>query len=240
MNAPLTFIHGWGQSRQVWYAQAPAFPEARYINLPGHGGAADSDDWITAVVSQLPNEPSILIGWSLGGILSMQIALAYPESVAGLVLIATTPRFRQGKEWEFGCSDEVFRGFEQGLHSNSAKTMGRFFALMLHGDPISRNDYNRIAREAVDRFLPPSNEGLERGLRYLAESDLISSAGAISKPALILHGSEDAVVPLTAGQWLAEKLPQAEFHRFEQCGHAPFLTQAELFNATLEAWCRKI
>lgn len=240
MNLPMLFIHGWGQSRQVWHEQLPAFPGARFIDLPGHGGATESDDWVAAVAAQLPDEPSILVGWSLGGMLSMQIALDYPERVAGLALVATTPRFRNGEGWEGGSSDGVLQDFEQGLRSNSAKTMGRFFALMLRGDAISRSEYNRIAREAVNRTAPPSQAALQRGLGYLADLDLRGRAKEIRQPVLVMHGSADAVVPFAAGQWLAQALPQAEFYRFESCGHAPFLTQSEAFNATLEAWCRRI
>lgn len=239
MSRPLVFLHGWGQSRQVWYRQMPAFPEAAFLNLPGHGGAAESDDWVATIVEQMPDESALLVGWSLGGMLAMRIALSFPERVAGLVLISTTPRFVGRNGWEHGSGDDLFQGFKQGLRENSARTMTRFFALMLHGDGLPRSEYNAMARAAVDKMRPPSKGALEQGLHDLATTDLIDMAATIDKPALVLHGSEDAIIPFAAGEWLAMKLPQAEFVRFEKCGHAPFLTQHEKFNTVLEAWCHR-
>jgi len=237
MSAPLLFVHGWGQSRQAWHRQMQAFPDAEFLNLPGHGGAPEAADWVATLAAQLPDAPVHLVGWSLGGMLAMQLALASPERVAALTLVSTTPRFRSGEGWAFGSSDAVFDGFEQGLLVNSAKTMSRFFALMLHGDALSRSDYNAIARGAVDKGAPPSEVALKRGLDYLAGIDLVDSISRIQQPALVMHGDADAVVPPAAGRWLVEHLPAAELHRFNACGHAPFLSQPEHFNEILEAWC---
>jgi len=40
---PLVFLHGWGQSQQIWYAQKKHFHDAFFINLAGHGGRDDTD-----------------------------------------------------------------------------------------------------------------------------------------------------------------------------------------------------
>jgi len=240
MSTPIVFLHGWGQSRQVWHAQMEHFPEALFPNLPGHGGAAEQDDWIEATARQLPGSPAIIVGWSLGGIIAMRMAMQHPEKVAALVLVSTTPAFCNREGWEHGCENELFDAFEIGVRSNSTKTMGRFFALMLHGDEISRGEYNRIAKAAIDKSAPPSTATLEKGLNYLATEDLRTALHQLQQPVLVLHGKDDAIIPVSAGLFLAETLPHAEAHLFEACGHAPFLTQADLFNETLETWCRNI
>jgi len=240
MSAPMVFIHGWAQSKRIWHRQAQVFPGASFINLPGHGGEPEAVDWLAALEKRLPEKPVILVGWSLGGMLAMQTALKRPERIAGLVLVATTPRFCNGNGWQQGSSEEVFRGFEQGVREKSGRTLGRFFALMMQGDPITRSEYNDIARESVDREHPPSVATLERGLEYLEGIDLTGSVADLDTPALLLHGDQDAIVPIAAGEWLADALPNARFHRFDRCGHAPFLTQTEKFNRELEAWCHRI
>jgi pimeloyl-[acyl-carrier protein] methyl ester esterase len=240
MNKTLVFLHGWGQSRQVWHQQMQAFPDALFLNLPGHGGSAESGEWLAAMADQLPESPAIIVGWSLGGIIAMQLALHYPQKVAGLALVSTTPCFCQRDGWPHGADDELFSAFEEGVKSNSAKTMSRFFALMLHGDEISRSDYNRIAREAIDKGSEITPKTLQKGLEHLAHTDLRSQLTAIQQPALILHGNEDAIVPVAAGTFLAEHLPHAESHLFDTCGHAPFLTQSRAFNDILEPWSRTL
>lgn len=245
MNTPMAFLHGWGQSRQIWYQQISTFPEALFLNLPGHGGSAEHDDWIEAIAGQLPDSPSIIVGWSLGGIIAMQLALKCPEKVKGLALISTTPSFcnradREQAAWENGCQQDVFDAFESGIRENSAKTMGRFFMLMLQGDGISRSDYNRIAKAGIDKKYPPTQATLTKGLDHLVSTDLREAVASISIPTLVMHGAQDAIIPTAAGAWLAKALPQATWQAFDSCGHAPFLTHPEAFNESLERWCQTI
>lgn len=239
---PLVFLHGWGQSARVWHDQADHWPSATFLNLPGHGGAAfePADAWVDALAAQLPESPAVLIGWSLGGMLAMQLALTHPERVAGLVLVATTPRFVSAPDWPHGCDAGLLDGFAEGINTHSAKTMSRFFALMFHGDELPRSRYNAIARAAVDRDNPPAHEGLEAGLVLLRQLDLRAQVELIRQPALVLHGRDDAVVPAAAGEWLARTLPAATTHIFDACGHAPFLSQPASFQHILEVWCQNI
>jgi pimeloyl-[acyl-carrier protein] methyl ester esterase len=239
---PLVFLHGWGQSARAWHHQTARWPDATFLDLPGHGGTDDiaAEQWIGHLAAQLPESPCLLVGWSLGGMLAMQLAHTYPEKVAALALIATTPRFTATEGWPHGCAPSLLDNFGQGVASQSARTMSRFFALMFHGDGLPRNSFNTIARAAVDRDNPPTRPGLEAGLSLLATLDLRAGAAEIDQPALVMHGSDDAVVPVGAGEWLARTLPNATLHRFERCGHAPFLSQPESFQHILEAWCQNI
>lgn len=240
MSAPLVFLHGWGQSRQIWYRQMGAFPGATFLNLPGHGGSAEHDDWVEAMADQLPDRPLIIVGWSLGGIIAMQVAMMYPEKIKGLALISTTPSFCNRQDWDHGCDQAIFDAFESGIKEHSPKTMSRFFMLMLQGDTISRSDYNRIAKASIDKAHPPTQAALSSGLDNLAIADLREGVSSIAVPTLVMHGAEDGIVPTAAGAWLAKKLPHATWKRFNGCGHAPFLTHAETFNESLERWCQTI
>ena len=240
MSTPMTFLHGWGQSRQIWYQQMIAFPDALFLNLPGHGGSEEHDDWIKAIAEQLPASPSIIVGWSLGGIHAIQLALKHPEKVSGLALISTTPSFCDRTDWDHGCQQQTFDAFESGVLENSPKTMSRFFMLMLQGDAISRSDYNQIAKAGIDKNHPPTQATLTKGLNHLATTDLREAISSIPTPTLVMHGTQDAIIPTAAGAWLAKRLPHPTWQAFEGCGHAPFLTHPETFNETLERWCQTI
>ena len=237
---PLVFLHGWGQSKQIWHEQYQSFADASYLNLPRHGGAADSQAWLETLIAQLPGQPCILVGWSLGGQLAMQLAAQYPNRIHALVLVDTTPCFRIQKDWQHGCADTIFRGFEQGIQDHATKTMSRFFALMLHGDAIERAELNRIAKASINRLTPTSTQALQQGLELLANLDLRPILEHIAQPTWVVHGQCDAIIPYAAGAYLAEHIPHATLHRFESCGHAPFLTQTQPFNQLLESWCQTI
>lgn len=242
MNHPLVFLHGWGQSERIWFRQRHDFPDATFINLPGHGGVADAapEQWSQIVAEQLPDEPAVLVGWSLGGMLAMEVACRWPERCAAIALISSTPSFRQRDGWEHGCDQQVFSDFEQAVASQSPKTMSRFFALMMHGDNLSRSAYNTLAREAVNKQSPTTAAGIKAGLELLSTIDLRAQLDALSMPTLIIHGKQDAIVPFAASCALADTLPNARLQTFEDCGHAPFLTQPEAFNTILNNWWKTL
>lgn len=237
-DKPLVFLHGWAQSRQIWCHQFESFSDALFLNLPGHGGAADlpTDHWVDAILAQLPGKPCHLVGWSLGGMLAMQIAAQHPERIAALMLVSTTPRFRASEAWPHGSSDEIFNGFREAVASGSPKALSRFFALMLHGDGLSRSGYNGLAKMAVDRQNRVSEAGMQGGLELLQQLDLRPLAKTIRQPVLIVHGESDAVVSVAAGRWLADNLAHAASHFFPDCGHAPFLTRSDTFNERVQTW----
>jgi pimeloyl-[acyl-carrier protein] methyl ester esterase len=241
----MVFLPGWGQSSRVWQAQTDHFSQLCPVytpELPGHGGRHDAppQSWLGDIAAQLPTEPAVLIGWSLGGMLALQLAAAMPERVAALALVATTPRFRTRGDWPHGCEDSTFRAFAQGVEAHSPKQLGRFFALMLQGDALPRRRTNELARAAIDRDQPPTPAGLAGGLELLETLDLRPQLAGIGQPAWVAHGDGDTIIPPAAGRYLAESLPHAAWQAFDHCGHAPFLTEAGIFNARLEAWCRNI
>jgi len=239
---PLVFLHGWAQSRQVWFQQADIFPDAIFLNLPGHGDADDmpAARWIESIIAQLPDEPCVLAGWSLGGILAQHIASQLPDRIKALALISTTPCFRQRADWQAGCDAAQFAAFESAIASASSRQLNRFFALMLHGDALERSDYNRLAKAAVDRQQPASPQGLSAGLELLGRLDQRKTTPLLTMPSLIIHGEQDAIVSVDAGRWLADSIPANQFKLFQHCGHAPFLTQPERFNTILSHWWKTL
>ena len=250
----IIFLHGWGQSAQIWHQQTQHFsPLTRSyaINLPGHGGSPDIEveTWLTHVQHEIQHhidthkQPTILVGWSLGGQIALKLQQKL-EGLSGLVLVSTTPRFRQHDDrqtsWEYGCNDEIWQGFQQAANEQNPKLMQRFFHMMLHGDKLSRKDLQTIAAQAINKSFPPTTQALQTGLHFLSEFDFRDDLKAINLPTLVVHGKQDVIVPIEAGQYLAQHIPQSQQHIFEDCGHAPFLTHHVAFNQTLESWWKNI
>ncbi len=235
----LVFLHGWGQSSRIWTPIRPlveaAFPGARYPDLPGHGRAAPApaDAWLWRLTEEIvhgdeaADAPVCLVGWSLGGMLAMRLALAMPARVGALALVATTPRFRVGEGWPHGCEAAWFDDFRRAL-AGDARLGERFFLLMLRGAGMPRARMRALSREVLDKAHPPARDALETGLDWLAREDLRDAIGGIRQPALVIHGREDAIVPEGAGRWLARHLPDARLAMIGG-GHAPFLADPQGF-----------
>ena len=247
-NTKLVFLHGWGQSEQAWFQQTDYFAEQSLtINLPGHGAHSDvpANQWVEYMVNELEAIEAgkiILVGWSLGGQLAIAAegVLRDKKRILGLVLVSTTPCFRQKPDWDFGCSVDVWNAFQSSAETQEPKLMQRFFQTMLHGDTLTRSKRNHLAKNAVDRRNPPSRAGLNAGLQLLSDWDLRPDIQHISIPTLILHGEQDVIVPVDAGHFLATNISSSTSHVFQDCGHAPFLTHHAAFNDLLEQWWKNI
>ncbi|MDQ6983839.1 MAG: alpha/beta fold hydrolase, partial [Ghiorsea sp.] len=234
----MIFLHGWGQSAQIWHQQIKHFSlltRTYAIHLPGHGGAPDipQEEWTQHITDEINHisqgKPVLLVGWSLGGQISLNIQQNL-DNMVGLGLISTTPCFRQQDDWFHGCSDEVWQGFSQAAKMQNPKLMQRFFHMMLHGDKLSRKDLQHIAQTAINKRNPPSTLGLQAGLSLLSSLDARDNLSDIKLPTFVAHGANDAIVPLQAGQYSSQFIPNSEIHTFEDCGHAPFLTHHAAFN----------
>jgi pimeloyl-[acyl-carrier protein] methyl ester esterase len=231
MTPPLVLLHGWGLSPAVWSGLRPhlaGFPQIHAPWLPGHGPAQAAHgpelaDWTDLLVPDLPDQ-ALVVGWSLGALIALDLARRHPRKVARLALIGATPRFVAGPDWPHGLAAETVQGFRDGFAADPAATLRRFVALQ------TLNDARRKAVAlALSDALPGMGEEcaatLSEGLRLLAETDLRASLAGIALPVRLLHGEGDALMPAAAATWLAEHLTGARLTLFTDCGHAPFLSR---------------
>lgn len=106
-NRPLVFIHGSGDSSQIWKSQVEHFGTdyAFPIDLPGHGERADNlppevtvSDYTRVaheiIFQEQHLKAPIIAGHSLGGAIALTIALEYASEVSGLILMSTGARLR--------------------------------------------------------------------------------------------------------------------------------------------------
>lgn len=232
----LVLLHGWGLGPRVWAGLRDALPPDLNIiapALPGHASAppapgADIGAWSDALLPALP-ERAVLCGWSLGGLIALDLAHRYPDQVERLVLIGTSPCFvshtvEDDVGWPNGLSSDTVAGFIASFATDPATTLRRFLALQALGD---------ARRRAVNTGLDTALAGLDGnrtaaladGLRLLAATDLRSIVRDIRQPVHCIHGTGDALMPVTAARWLAQQGRHAQLTLFDDCGHAPFLSR---------------
>src|SRR5437016_13038849 len=102
VSAPrLWFVHGPGATGDTWDLQRLAFPAAMAVDLPGHRGEGpgrrrieDYAAWLRGTVGEQGWRPAVLAGHSMGGAIALAYALAFPEDLAGRVLLGKAARAR--------------------------------------------------------------------------------------------------------------------------------------------------
>src|SRR3954465_7629420 len=98
MAETVVLLHGFAGTRHAWDLVADRLDPERYrplaLDLRGHGDARDrrpiTFDACVADVAAAAPERFVLCGYSLGGRVALHVALAHPERVSRLVMVAST------------------------------------------------------------------------------------------------------------------------------------------------------
>jgi pimeloyl-[acyl-carrier protein] methyl ester esterase len=227
----LVLLHGWGMNAAVWAGLPAAMTRERPvvpIDLPGHGGgpfrlaATDLDAWADACLAVTPPR-AVWLGWSLGGLVALAAALRAPKRVAGLILMAATPRFVRAADWPAAMVSETLHQFHSGLLADPAGTLDRFLALQVRGGEAARETLRTLRRELAGRPAPDP-QALALGLDLLRDGDLRPRLAELSCPSLWLFGSHDTLVPAAAAPAVSALVPAARVQVIPGAAHAPFLS----------------
>lgn len=230
----LVLLHGWGLHGGMWgpwLERLAAHARLHLVDLPGHGRspwheeARDLAGLARAVLPVVP-DGAVVLGWSLGGMVALELARRCPGHLGALVLVATTPRFLQAPDWQHGLRPEVLGWFAQGLAADFGRTVQDFLVLQVRGDERGHETLCALRRQLGDHG-PPQPHALETGLRILEQADLRDALPGIALPALVISGENDRLTPVPAGRALAAALGSARFVSVERAGHAPFLSHPE-------------
>lgn len=232
-------IHGWSSS---WYALSPILGllAQRFhciaIDLPGYGDSPALPeettipkyvDLLADLIEQISDSPVVLVGHSMGGMISVSLALKYPVLVERMVLICPTisgqlstsinlfispitmmERFGLGS-WLVSAVEHTFVGLTDRLM--------RPVSFAQRTD-ISEADYEQLRQDARQ-----SHQGRVRFECFYAmrNNDLRGQFGQIDTPALIIWGAEDNTVPLRDAGVVADEWPQADLRIFPNAAHWP-------------------
>ncbi|MDR9435466.1 MAG: pimeloyl-ACP methyl ester esterase BioH [Thiohalophilus sp.] len=237
----LVLLHGWGMHSGIWHGVIESL-ESHYrlhlVDLPGHGQSqhADSEfdltqlaDRIWQSVSPHLSGPAFWLGWSLGGLAALQIAVQRPEQVRALMLVASTPRFSQTDDWPHAMPSQLLESFAEQLREDYRTTLQRFLALQVKGSESAREAL-RTLRQRVLETADVNVTALQSGLTILKEADLREQLSLIRRvPLLLVMGKQDMLVPLSAAAALTDTFDDSQTVIIEGAGHAPFVSHPQTF-----------
>ena len=233
----VVLLHGWGMHGGLWGSFNKILSNGfmtHAIDLPGFGYSKSfsSDftlDAITEVVEeyiQRIGQPVSLIGWSLGGLITLNILKRNNINLNKIILIAATPCFTKKTGWLNAIDQSVFDDFSTDLQNDYKKTLKRFLSLQTRGSELARDDL-RVLHNTLTERGDPDIQALKNGLNILSETDLRDITGN-NIPAMIVLGEKDTLVPLPVKDEFEKIFPDSEKLILEKTGHAPFISKPEV------------
>ena len=196
---------------------------------------ADCADDVAALVEELGLGRVIVAGYSMGSIIAQRVWRQHPEIVAGLVLCATTDRFRSTvAERLFHQGMEVTMAGARGLSrsrtaARAARAAGRATNRTFDIAPLDIHDW------AVEEFRSTSPWAVAQAVAALGRHHSRPWLGRIDVPTAVVVTLRDRVLPTDNQIALARRIPGATIHPVD-AGHAACVMEAERFvPALLEA-----
>ncbi len=230
---PLVCVHGAGSSSVVWMDVVRRLsPQRRVVapDLPGHG---QSDRWhppddvtiamyrdaVGTVCAQLKIERAVLIGHSMGALVALAAAAAWPERVAGLILV--------GGGLKLPVAPEIFVRL-----TGDFPRFGKWFS-RLAWSPSTPLDV--VERWGAVAFTA-DQEITTADFRAVDRFDGAPLAPKVRTPTLVLGGADDLMTPPRLSHELAGAIPGARAVIVPDAGHMLMLEAPERFFTEVESF----
>lgn len=241
-DTTLLLLHGYGESLTTWRAvfdPLAAGTRVIAVDLPGFGGSAKPDvayslpamtDRLSEFLDRWTSGPVVVVGHSMGGELAAALALARPDRVKLLVLIAPAG-YRIG-----------LGGIAASMTPGKARVIGRYLALRSFVTPIhdpgwlfepdSSANYDQTGDATYSRA----------ATRVLEEFDFValrSRFRELVQPTLLIWGGLDPVVPFSAGDSLSRIIPCVRFLPLPNAFHRPQAETPDTVIAAIRGFMRQ-
>lgn len=244
---PILLVHGGGAAADTWVRNIEAL-SARYrvlapdlvghgftdaVDLAGKAPQAEQVRHLLAFLDHLGIEEVAVIGSSFGGLISALLYLARPGLVRALGLIGSSSVFHSADDLGPAAGDAYanqIRSLENpSLEALRARNTGSNYDKTDYFDEI-------LLVQLTYMGLPDRKKAYEQlhfGLLEFAASEeyrVFHRLEDLKVPTLVITGREDPRAKWQKVSEGAQRIPQAEFHIIEKCGHKPFSEQTEIFN----------
>lgn len=212
-------IHGAASNRLIWSQQLPVLKGAQRAELP----ALDPIEpehliraWAAWCAEDM-DEPSIIMGHSLGGAIAQQVALDAPDLVRGLVLVGTGPRL------------PVNRTLLDALATDPSAALAQLtrWSLRRNADP-------RLLARSLDLARSVDGHRAWREFAACNSFDVRESLSRVQCPVALIAADQDRMTPEPLLREFQRIWPNAPLYQVAEAGHMMMLEQPQAFNRILE------
>jgi pimeloyl-ACP methyl ester carboxylesterase len=241
-RAPVLWIHGYPLSSALWDLQIGGLADiARQIapDLRGHGATAAepplgtmetyADDCVR-LLDHLGLGPVVVGGLSMGGYVAFEICRRHPERVGGLILAATRAG-ADSDEGRAGRDAAAARARDEGVEPVVEGMLPKLLA------PANYEDQPDLVEFVRKMMLQTSVDGMVGALAAMRDRvDSTPDLAGFDIPALVIHGQDDQLIPVSEAQATAAALPDAELVILADAGHLPNLEQPDAFDDAVRGY----
>ncbi len=264
---PLVFVHGLSGSWPNWLEQLPVFAGRSEIDgpqlgkhrviamdLPGFGHSPMPRDEITissyarlldGLFDELDIDAATLVGNSMGGFISAELAIAFPQRVERLVLVspAGLSTYRNPGATRalpaLHRSQRIVAAYTAWLASKSETVTQRPLLRNATLGLVTAHPSRLPAALAAEQLRGAGKPGFMQALEANLNYDFRDRLPEIACPTLIVWGDHDRVISVRDAAVYAELIPGSRKVVYEDTGHMSMLERPAAFNALLRDFLRE-
>lgn len=252
---PVLFSHGWPLDGDMWDSQLNFLAERGYrvIAFDRRGFGRSDQPWtgydydtfasdINDLITSLDLQDVTLVGFSMGGgDVARYIGRYGSTRVAGLVLLgAVTPIFGQAEDYPQGVDHSVFDGIKEGLRKDRAQFISDF-AAPFYGTNAGQTVSEGVLTQTLNIALLASLKSTLDCVTAFSQTDFRPDMAKIDVPTLVIHGSNDQIVPFeTTGKVAAEMIAGAELKVYDNAPHGFAVTHQDQLNEDLLTFLKSL
>jgi abhydrolase domain-containing protein 6 len=231
----IVMIHGFSADKDVWARFARHFSGQYQViipDLPGHGETGFKPEWSYSVEAQLHVQQAHIIGNSMGGFITAQFAVSYPQRTlsAGLVDPAGLPSPHPSE------MQVMLSKGENPFVFSTREGFYRFYPMTMASPPFMPG---YVLDAVADRYITRREQLAQIFRESHKETDLPVRLREVKLPVMLMWGKKDRLIDVSSVPVWQTALPQSKVHVLDGIGHMPMVEaptmSAELYQRFLNS-----
>jgi 4,5:9,10-diseco-3-hydroxy-5,9,17-trioxoandrosta-1(10),2-diene-4-oate hydrolase len=255
---PIVLLHGTGESAIDWSWVMPSLGDSYRVYAPDLPGSGDSSkparDYSLEFYTQfavnfldaLGIEQAVLVGNSLGGLISLRVALSRPERVVALALVDSSGL---GETVNPALSHLTVPWYGEVAIASVKTPFGASFrarsrSLLLFANPTKVPPIWYAEQERLTQ-MPGFLEAVLSSLRaqvtpFAQRAPMLDALPQLQMPTLVVWGANDAILPQVQAHAAVKRLRQGYLVIIPNCGHVVPVERPEALTAALQEFLAKV
>jgi sigma-B regulation protein RsbQ len=238
-SQPLMFAHGFGCDQNMWRFVAPAFEADYKIVLFDYVGSGKSDlqaynaarygdldgyaKDVLEIADALDLKDVVFVGHSVSSMIGVLAAIERPELFKNLIQVVPSPCY-------INQPPDYVGGFERGDIEGLLDMMDKNFmgwASFLAPVIMKNAERPELGKELEESFCSTDPQIARRFAEATFYSDNRADLANLKTPSLIIQVTDDAIAPLSVGEYLHRNLPESTLRVMDATGHCPHMSHPQ-------------
>lgn len=230
----LMFAHGYGCDQHMWRYVAPHFTSQHRVVLFDHvgSGAAQAPydpvrystldgyaEDVVRICTELDLHDVVFVGHSVSAMIGVLAQRQAPERFAALALVSPSPRYINDYGYAGGFAPADIDDLITALSDNYLGWSTEMAPVIM-----GNTDRPELAAELSRSFCRADPAIAERFAMVTFYGDNRADLPHVSVPTLVMQSREDAIAPVTVGQFVADSIPRSSLVVLDATGHCPNLS----------------